>query len=79
MQALLSERDKALQDLKEERDDLERSLETLRAGLRERETAAGQVSFIIQGVWLLKSLPKQRDLKTKIGILNIKSKNCSQS
>lgn len=41
VQALLSERDKALQDLKEERDDLERSLESLRAGLREREAAAG--------------------------------------
>lgn len=42
MQALLSERDKALQDLKEERDDLDRNLEALRAALREREAAAGQ-------------------------------------
>ncbi|KAF8328184.1 uncharacterized protein EI90DRAFT_3065826 [Cantharellus anzutake] len=40
MHALLSERDKALQDLKEERDDLERSLETLRASFREQQTNA---------------------------------------
>ena len=41
MHALLSERDKALQDMKEERDDLEKSLESLRSALRERETSAG--------------------------------------
>jgi len=42
MHALLSERDKALQDLKEERDDFERSLENLRASLREQQATAGQ-------------------------------------
>lgn len=47
VQALLSERDKALQDLKEERDDLERTLESLRAGLREREAAAGQYRALL--------------------------------
>jgi hypothetical protein len=55
VQALLSERDKALQDLKEERDDLERSLEALRAGLREREAAAGQhLQCTIQGLCFLR-------------------------
>lgn len=44
MHALLSERDKALQDMKEERDDLEKSLESLRSALREREASAGTFS-----------------------------------
>ena len=41
MHALLSERDKALQDMKEERDDLERSLEALRLALQDQQSSAG--------------------------------------
>lgn len=41
LQSLLGERDKAIQDMKEEKDDLERSVETLRTALREQEQSAG--------------------------------------
>ena len=37
LQALLAERDKALQDLKEEKDDLERSGDALRQALKTQE------------------------------------------
>lgn len=40
LQSLLGERDKAIQDMKEEKDDLERSVETLRTALREQEQSA---------------------------------------
>jgi cell division protein FtsB len=41
LQSLLGERDKALQDMKEEKDDLEKSVENLRSGLRTQEANAG--------------------------------------
>lgn len=41
LQSLLGERDKAIQDMKEEKDDLETSLEGLRAALKEQESSAG--------------------------------------
>ncbi|CCO29344.1 Anucleate primary sterigmata protein A [Rhizoctonia solani AG-1 IB] len=37
LQALLAERDKLIQDMKEEKDDLERAVESLRTSLREQE------------------------------------------
>ncbi|KAJ7689390.1 hypothetical protein B0H17DRAFT_1331737 [Mycena rosella] len=40
LQSLLGERDKAIQDMKEEKDDLEKSVEGLRAALRQQETSA---------------------------------------
>ncbi|KAH9917659.1 uncharacterized protein BXZ73DRAFT_53318 [Epithele typhae] len=40
LQSLLAERDKAIQDMKEEKDDLEKSLESLRQALREQEQSA---------------------------------------
>jgi len=41
LQALLAERDKAIQDFKEERDDLERTIEGLKTALRQQEANAG--------------------------------------
>ena len=42
LQALLAERDKAIQDFKEERDDLERTIEGLKTALRQQEANAGR-------------------------------------
>ena len=44
---MLGERDKVIQDMKEEKDDLEKTAESLRSGLRAQEQSAGefQVSF----------------------------------
>ncbi|KAF7318979.1 PH domain-containing protein [Mycena chlorophos] len=39
LQSLLGERDKAIQDIKEEKDDLEKSLEGMRAALRQQEAS----------------------------------------
>jgi len=45
LQALLAERDKALQDLKEEKDDLERSGDALRQALKTQEGTRCAISF----------------------------------
>jgi chromosome segregation ATPase len=45
LQSLLAERDKAIQDSKEEKDDLETSLESLRTALRSQEQSAGEKIF----------------------------------
>jgi Meiotic cell cortex C-terminal pleckstrin homology len=42
LQSLLAERDKAIQDMKEEKDDLEKSVENLRTALRQQEQSAGE-------------------------------------
>jgi hypothetical protein len=41
LQSLLAERDKALQDMKKDKDDLEKTLESLRTGLRVQEQNTG--------------------------------------
>lgn len=41
LQSLLGERDKAIQDMKEEKDDLDNSLESLRTALKQQEQSAG--------------------------------------
>lgn len=41
LQSLLGERDKAIQDMKEEKDDLEKSVENLRTALRTQEQSSG--------------------------------------
>jgi hypothetical protein len=41
LQSLLVERDKAIQDMKEDKDDLEKSVESLRTALRQQEQSAG--------------------------------------
>ena len=41
LQALLAERDKTIQDFKEERDDLKRTIEELKTALRQKEVNAG--------------------------------------
>lgn len=40
LQSLLAERDKAIQDMKEEKDDLEKSIESIRDALRQQEQSA---------------------------------------
>jgi predicted nucleic acid-binding Zn-ribbon protein len=42
LQSLLAERDKALQDMKEEKDDLEKSVESLRSALKSQEQSTGR-------------------------------------
>lgn len=41
LQALLAERDKLIKDMQEEKDDLERAIESLRMSLREQEGTTG--------------------------------------
>jgi hypothetical protein len=45
LQALLAERDKAIQDNKEEKDDLDKTVDALRAALRQQEASAGACSL----------------------------------
>jgi hypothetical protein len=45
LQSLLGERDKAIQDMKEEKDDLDKTIESLRAGLREQEQSSGIIAL----------------------------------
>jgi prefoldin subunit 5 len=45
LQSLLAERDKAIQDMKEEKDDLEKSVESLRTALRQQEQSSGAPAF----------------------------------
>ena len=40
---MLGERDKAIQDMKEEKDDLDKTIESLRTGLRAQEQSAGEL------------------------------------
>jgi hypothetical protein len=42
LQSLLAECDKAIQDMKEEKDDLDKSVESLRTALRQQEQSAGE-------------------------------------
>lgn len=42
LQSLLAERDKVIQDMKEEKDDLEKGVESLRNSLRQQEQNAGE-------------------------------------
>jgi predicted nucleic acid-binding Zn-ribbon protein len=41
LQSLLGERDKAIQDMKEEKDDLEKTVEAIRTNLRQQEQSSG--------------------------------------
>ena len=42
LQSVLGERDKVIQDIKEEKDDLGKTVESLRSGLRAQEQSAGE-------------------------------------
>ena len=48
MQSLLGERDKAIQDMKEEKDDLDKTIESLRQGLRAQEQSAGELRAFLR-------------------------------
>jgi len=41
LQSLLTERDKAIQDMKEERDDLEKTVEAFKIALQQQERSSG--------------------------------------
>lgn len=43
LQSLLTERDKAIQDMKEERDDLEKTVEALKTTLKQQERSSGKL------------------------------------
>ncbi len=47
LQSLLGERDKAIQDMKEEKDDLEKSVEGLRTALKQQEQSSGAFPFLL--------------------------------
>lgn len=42
LQSLLTERDKAIQDMKEERDDLEKTVEAFKVALQQQERSSGE-------------------------------------
>ena len=65
LQSLLGERDKAIQDMKEEKDDLEKSVETLRTALREQEQSAG-ASFSAHN-YTYYICPQQTNTKRRTG------------
>jgi len=44
LQSLLTERDKAIQDMKEERDDLEKTVEAFKIALQQQERSSGKYS-----------------------------------
>ena len=48
LQSLLGERDKAIQDMKEEKDDLEKTVEDLRDALKQQEQSAGELFFFVR-------------------------------
>lgn len=51
LQSLLAERDKAIQEMKEEKDDLERVIEGLRGALRTQEQSAGMSPCLLDLVF----------------------------
>lgn len=59
LQSLLGERDKAIQDMKEEKDDLEKTIETLRSGLRAQEQSAGELWVLFHWERVLILLDRQ--------------------
>ena len=65
LQSLLGERDKAIQDMKEEKDDLEKSVESLRTALRQQEQSTGTSSSLNLWLWLILF---QTNSRRKIGI-----------
>ena len=47
LQSLLGERDKAIQDMNEIRDDLQRTVETLQGALKSQEQSTGKYSYVV--------------------------------
>lgn len=62
LQSLLGERDKVIQDMKEEKDDLDKTMESLRSGLRSQEQSAGEllISLSTKNVYLFPRRQVQR-------------------
>lgn len=65
LQSLLAERDKAIQDMKEEKDDFEKSLESIRGALKLQEQSTGQPYCCFDSHSLLTS--RQTNTKRRIG------------
>lgn len=74
LQSLLGERDKAIQDMKEEKDDLEKAVENLREALKTQEQNAGMyfANYIPTNYIYFRV---QIDSRRRIGILRSHSKN----
>ncbi|KAH9848344.1 hypothetical protein C2E23DRAFT_889192 [Lenzites betulinus] len=62
LQSLLGERDKAIQDMKEEKDDLEKTVENLRGALRQQEQSADKFK---EENWNLEVT--MQELRTQVG------------
>ena len=54
LQSLLGERDKAIQDMKEEKDDLEKTVEAIRINLRQQEQSSGTSLWFLYFLFFLK-------------------------
>ncbi len=67
LQSLLAERDKAIQDMKEEKDDLEKSLESIRGALKLQEQSTGRPFCCFDSHSLRSSC--QTNTKRRIGTL----------
>jgi hypothetical protein len=64
LQSLLAERDKAIQDMKEEKDDLEKSVESIRGALKLQEQSTGRSYYYFDRC---PSLSCQTNTKRRIG------------
>jgi prefoldin subunit 5 len=62
----LGERDKAIQDMKEEKDDLEKSVESLRTALRQQEQSSGVIFWQLAQCIIAHS-PQQINTRRRTG------------
>jgi hypothetical protein len=77
LQSLLGERDKAIQDIKEEKDDLEKTVENLKTALRQQEQSAGL--FDVNRDSNLTDLFFQTSSRRKIGTWKLLYRSCEHS
>ena len=59
LQSLLGERDKAIQDMKEEKDDFEKTIEAMRTNLRQQEQSSGMFFFDLFSFTLMEYFYRQ--------------------
>lgn len=78
LQSLLGERDKAIQDMKEEKDDLEKSIDSLRTALRSQEQSSG-IHFIIPTLRLIEPQPDQTSSRKRTGTSKSPCKSSARS
>jgi len=73
LQSLLAERDKAIQDMKEEKDDLDKSVESLRGVLKSQEQSTGWCFYHPDG--LFSPCSHQISTKRRTGISRLRCRN----